>query len=125
MRSDTHSYDTVHDVDIASRSRSARPKGNLYDDKFFNQNVYDDYTQIVLWCTQTFKTTESKYVMDEGPSMIAKMKDLLDPLVKFEVDCEEVAKDVCNVLMHWQNNSTGGKRAFIPTLMIVMSVMPQ
>ena len=86
------------------------PKGNLNDDRFFNQNANDDYTQIVLWCTQTFKTTESKYVMDEGPSMIAKMKDLLDPLVKFEVDCEEVAKDVCNVLMHWQNNSAAGKK---------------
>ena len=52
-------YETIHDVDIDSRSRSAHPKVNLNDDKFLNQNAYNDYTQIIIRCTQTFEAKES------------------------------------------------------------------
>ena len=51
-----------------------------------------------------------------SPSMIAKMRGLLDPTVKFEVDYEKAANDVCNVFMHWQNNSAAGKMAIIPDI---------
>ena len=42
--------------------------------------------------------------------MTAKMRGLLDPLVKCGVDYEEAVKDVCNVLMHWMNNSAALKK---------------
>ena len=47
MQSDTTSDARMHNVDIASRSRSAHPKGNLNDYTFFNQNEYNDYAYIV------------------------------------------------------------------------------
>ena len=53
-------------------------------------------------------------VVTEGPSMISKMRGLLTPSIKCEVDYEEASKNVCNVLIHWQKGETVGKRAFIP-----------
>ena len=37
MRSDTTSDETMHDVDINSRFRSALPKGHLNNDKFLER----------------------------------------------------------------------------------------
>ena len=96
--------------------RSARPKGNLNEDSHFNSEKYDEYVELVLQCTQTFECSESSDVTTEGPSMIKKMRGLLDPSVKFEVDYEEAVKDVSNVLFMWKMDAAAGKRAFIPDM---------
>ena len=46
--------------------------------------------------------------------MISKMRGLLTPSIKCEVDYEKASKDVCNMLMHWQNGEAAGKMAFVP-----------
>ena len=48
--------------------------------------------------------------------MLVKMKDLLDPLVKDEVDYEEAVENVSNVWKGWMSCEAAGKRAFIPTV---------
>ena len=48
--------------------------------------------------------------------MLKKMKGLLDPSMKSEVDYEEAVKDSSNVLTQWNNGDTAGKRAFIPNI---------
>ena len=85
--------------------RSARPKDNLNEDIFFNEEKFDKYLNLVKLCTDTFETSESSDVLAEGPSMIAKMRGLLDPLVKFEVDYDEAIKDVSNVAFMWRMNA--------------------
>ena len=46
--------------------------------------------------------------------MIAKMRGLLDPLVKLEVDYDEAIKDVSNVAFMWRMNAAAGKKGFYP-----------
>lgn len=101
---------------VALTERSARPKDSLSEDIYFNHKSFDKYADIVLQCTQTYESTASSDVKAEGPSMIFKMRGLLSPSVKCEVDYEEASKDVCNVLLHWQKGEAAGKRAFIPDI---------
>ena len=61
-------------------------------------------------------STASSDVKAEGPSMIKKMRGLLHPSVKSEVDYEEAAKDISNVLFMWEMSAAAGKRAFIPDM---------
>ena len=96
--------------------RSARPNGDLNEDIYFNVEKYDEYAELVLQCTQTLEASQSSDVVSEGPSMIAKMRGLLDPSVKFEVDYDEAVKDISHVLFMWKMDGAAGKRAFIPDI---------
>ena len=75
---------------IAPKEMSACPKDSLNEDKYFNQKAFDEYADIVFGITA------------EGRSMISKMKGLLNPSIKCEIDYEEGPKDLCNELMHWK-----------------------
>lgn len=48
--------------------------------------------------------------------MITKMRGVLDPSLKYEVDYEEAVKDVSNALFMWRMEAAAGKRAFIPDI---------
>ena len=45
--------------------RSARPKDNLNEDIFFNEEKFDQYLNLVKLCTDTFETSESSDVLAE------------------------------------------------------------
>ena len=98
------------------KARLARPKTNFNENSFFNDASYDEYTKLVLKCTAVVESSKSHDVKKEGRSMISKMRGLLDPAVRSEVDYEEAVKDVSNVWIHWSNGEAAGKRAFIPTV---------
>ena len=48
--------------------------------------------------------------------MIPKMRKLMSPATKSEVDFCEAAKDASNILSKWSNDDVAGTRAFIPHL---------
>jgi len=58
-----------HSTDPSSKMRSARPKGNLNEDIYFNEEKFDRYLNLVKLCTDTFESSESSDVLAEGPSM--------------------------------------------------------
>lgn len=107
---------TSPDLPPTPHQRSTRPKDSLNEDIYFDQAKFDEYLQLVHLCTETFENSKSAKVRAEGPSMIAKMRALLHPSVKMEVDYDEAMKDVSNVAFMWRMNSAAGKKAFIPDL---------
>ena len=107
---------TIPNSPVVLKERSARPKNSLSEDISFNQESFDQYTDIVLQCTQIYESTASSAVKAEGPSIISKMRGFISPSVKCEVDYEEALKDVCNVFVRWQKGEAAGKRAFIPDI---------
>ena len=78
--------------------------------------AFDDYVALVLQCTEIARMTISSDVKLERQSIITKMRGLLDPKMKAEVDYEEASKDVSNVWLQWSTGEAAGKRAFIPTI---------
>ena len=110
----THLQQTIVAPSLPPPKSSAQPKDYLNEDIFFNEENFEKYLNLVKLCTDAFETSESSDVLAEGPSMIAKMRGLLDPLVKFEVDYDEAIKDVSNVAFMWRMNAAAGKRAFVP-----------
>ena len=92
----THLQQTIVAPSLPPPKSSAQPKDYLNEEIFFNEENFEKYLNLVKLCTDAFETSESSDVLAEGPSMIAKMRGLLDPLVKFEVDYNEAIKDVSN-----------------------------
>ena len=80
----------------------------------FNQDEYDDYAKLVVACDKVAKTTYLSDVKTEAPTMLKKMRGLLHPKIKSEVDYKEAAKDVSNILSMLRMKTAAGKRAFIP-----------
>ena len=115
MKTDTH---TPNNCFITTESPSSRSKGNINfnETKDFNDENYDEDVALVLQCNQTSFDYESSNVIAEGPSMISKMRGLINPAVKFEVDYEETVEDISNVLFMWRMNSATGKERSFWTL---------
>ena len=111
----SHDHPTPH-AENNSHARAAQPEASYNENINFSQVAFDDYVKLVLQCTEIASTTISPDVKLEGPSMISKMRGLLDPKVKAEVDYEEAAKDVSNIFIQWSEGEAAGKRAFIPTM---------
>ena len=103
-------------VNSDSKARASHHDGSYDEDIGYDQVAFDKYAQLVLQCSEIAKTTTSSDVKLETPSMISKMRGLLDPKVKAEVDYEEAAKDASNVWLQWSQGEAAGKRAFIPTI---------
>ena len=107
---------SLEEVSLASEARAAHPKCNLREDKAFDSNAFDNYCSLILQCTEVAKESKSSGVKAEAPSIIPKMRGLLDPAVKGEVDYAEATKDGINILAQWMIGDTAGTRAFIPDL---------
>ena len=103
-------------TDFPHEKRAVQPNGKLNEDIYFNEAKFDEYLNVVKLCTTTYESSESSDVLAEGPSMIAKMRGLLDPKVKYEVDYDEAIRDVSNVAFMWRMNAAAGKCAFIPDI---------
>ena len=117
MRATTAPDQHMTDVEFLTKPRGeARPDGSFNESNDFDEAAFDEYTRMVLECTQVAEETESVDVQEEGPSMIKKMRGLLHPSVKLEVDYEVAVKDVSNVLFMWKMNAAAGSRAFIPNI---------
>ena len=110
------SHHPTPSLECDSKARAACPDGSYDEDIHFNQVTFDDYAALVLQCTEIARTTISSDVKLERQSMITKMRGLLDPKMKAEVDYEEASKDVSNVWLQWSTGEAAGKRAFIPTI---------
>ena len=103
-------------VNTDSKVRATRPDGSYDKNIDFDEVAFDNYAQLVLRCNDIAKTTVSSDVKLETLSMISKMRGLLNPKVKAEVDYEEAAKDASNVWLRWSQGEAAGKQAFIPTI---------
>ena len=98
------------------RTQKARVRGESVEPTSFNQDAFDEYLDLVLRCTETAKESTSSDVKAEASSMITKMRGLLHPSVKDEVDYAEATKDSSNILTHWMKGEAAGTRAFIPDI---------
>ena len=97
-------------------TRKARPSGSLLEEPPFDYDAYDEYADIIRQCTQASNDTQCRGVKEEARTMIPKMRKLLAPQAKSEVDFREATKDASNILAKWSNDDVAGTRAFIPDL---------
>ncbi len=106
---------TDENVHLSSRNgRTTRPSGSLKEEDWFDEEAYTEYERIVLQCGETAKTSDSEAVKTEAPSMLAKMRRLLEPSIRTEVDYKEATVDLSNVLASWMMGKAAGTKAFIP-----------
>ena len=85
-------YDDIT-VTRSLRTRDSQSSISYNEDYCVDEDAFDDYLRLVNECTIVAHSTASPDVKAEGPSMINKMRGLLHPSVKSEVDYEEAAKD--------------------------------
>ena len=88
-------------------------------DTYFESPCSDDatveqYQKIVLECSRLAETTSSPDAKVEAPGMIKKMRALLDPKLRREVDFEEATQGCSNTLAEWSKGNCAGTRAFMP-----------
>jgi len=115
IRGEHQPIPSVEEAALEAAARKARPKASLKEAKF-NQEAFDEYSDLVLKCTNAAAKSSSADVKLESRSMIPKMRGLLDPSVKDEVDYAEATKDTNNILAQWEQDKAAGTRAFIPDL---------
>ena len=101
------------EMPIVEGARSGDP------DTYFESPCSDDvaveqYQKIVLECSRLAETTSSPDVKAEGPGMIKKMRALLDPKLRSEIDFEEATQGCSNIFAEWSKGNCAGARAFIP-----------
>ena len=107
---------SIYEDITVNRPLRTRDSISYKEDYCVNEDAFEDYLRLVNECTKVAHSTASQDVKVEGPSMIRKMRGLLHPSVKSEVDYEEAAKDISNVLFMWKMSAAAGKRAFIPDI---------
>jgi len=101
-------------IHLERSSRASRPK-NFTEEPVSNADEFDRYCEVVSECEKIAHSSSSSDVKAEAKSMIPKMRGLLKPELRDEVDFNEAAKDCSNVFAHWLNNEPAGTRAFIPS----------
>ena len=106
---------SLTELQMDPADRAARP-GDLIEAPISNDAEHDEYLRIVLQCTQTAEASLSEDVRVEARSMIPKMKGLLVPKLRAEVDFTEALKDCSHIHYKWLNNEAAGTRAFIPDI---------
>ena len=89
---------------IDPEARASRRTGDVNEAQFSNNVAFGKCEAIVIKCTKIAKSSISLDVLGESRSMISKMRYLLDPNLRCEVDYTEAAKDCSNVLHQWTNN---------------------
>ena len=99
---------SLSEMYIDAATRAARPD-DLRDDPFSDNAAVDEYTDIVLRCDKLAKSSICPAVQIEYPSMMKKMRGLLDPKLRSEVDFTEAAKDCSNVFTSWRTISLGDR----------------
>ena len=100
-------------LDLADRA--ARP-GNLTEAPISDDAEHNKYLRVISLCAVTANSSSSPDVLAEAKSMIAKMRKLLDPKLRDEVDFSEASMDCSNIHCKWLNNEPAGRRAFIPDI---------
>jgi hypothetical protein len=95
-------------------SRSSRP--DRLSEDMFDPAAYEEYTKLVILCTRAADATTSQAVKNESSSILSKMRSVLDPKVRDEVDFVEASKDGSVILKQWVEGQAVGRKAFIPDL---------
>ena len=67
-------------VPIERCARAARPTQNLCE-QVNDEQGFDEYEQLVIQCGETAASSSEKDVKMEAPSMLSKMRGLLDPRI--------------------------------------------
>ena len=109
-------FNATEETALNPAARDARPKGGLEEEQSFDPATFDEYCKIVRQCTDVVAYSLSRDVMTESRSMIPKMRGLLHPSVKSEVDYAEVTKDTSNILAKWLDGNAAGTSAFVPDI---------
>lgn len=95
--------------------RASRPT-KFNEDTSFDEKTFEEYCSLVRQCQDVASESTSSGVRLEARSMIPKLRGLLDPSIKFEVDYQEATKDGSNVLSCWRKGDAAGTSAFIPSM---------
>lgn len=96
-------------------SRASRPICSLKEPTAFDQESFDKFLQLVKQCEDAASAATNHEVAMESTSMIKKMRRLLHPTMRDQVDYEEATKDCSNIFLWWIDNQPAGSNAFIPT----------
>ena len=104
---------SLAELQLDPADRAARP-GDLTEAPISDDAEHDEYLRVVSLCTEAANSSSSLDVLAEAKSMIPKMRKLLDPKLRDEVDFSEATKDCSNIHRKWLNNQAAGRRAFIP-----------
>ena len=104
---------SLSDISMDPLDRASRTR-NLSESPFSNDADFDEYLGQVLACQKIADESRSPNVLDESKSMITKMRGLLTPQLRDEVDYKEATKDCSNIAVMWLKNEAAGTRAFIP-----------
>ncbi len=71
----------VDEQPLQRKSRLSRPTGSLKEEDWFDQVEFDEYERLVICCGEIARTTDNAHVKAEAPSMLTKMRALLDPRI--------------------------------------------
>ena len=104
---------SAKEMELNRAARTSRPK-EFIPDSLFDEQAYKEYEHLVIECTNVARESTSDDVKLESKSMIPKMRKLLNPRIKAEVDYIEAARDGSNILVEWAQGRAAGTRAFIP-----------
>ena len=116
IRGEYNPLPSAEEAELERAGRKARPKGCLDEEQTFDDKAFDEYGKLVLKCTEAAKDSPSADVKLEARTIIPKMRRLLDPSMKSEVDYDEATKDGSNILAKWQTGEAAGTSAFIPDI---------
>ncbi len=108
IRGEIQPIPSIDEVALDPAAREARPKGSLAEENAFDANAFDGYVDVVRRCTNAAKGSSSADVKLEGRTMILKMRGLLEPSMKSEVDYDEATRDCGNIFVKWINGDAAG-----------------
>ena len=97
---------------INPEARAACPD-DITETPFSDDDTYDAYVAIFMKCSDAAKSTISAYALEESPTMLSKMRGLMQPNLICKVDYAEAAKELRNVWHKWHNNQAASTRDFI------------
>ena len=92
------------------RSSRDGPLEGAMEEKDYDEKSFSAYSELVDKCVALDPQGD---VAHEYQSIILKMKSILSPDVRPEVDYEEAYRDVYTVYMAWSVGNAVGKSAFV------------
>ena len=81
-----------NDTSLKPDARTTQPKVNLKEDTDFDAAAFDEYSALVLRCTDLGTNSSCSDVRAEAMSMIPKMQALMHHQSKYEVDFQKPSK---------------------------------
>lgn len=86
-----------------------------YAEGQYNHDHFNKYLCFVNECESAAQKSNAEAIQAEAADIVRKLRGLLDPSIRSEVDYEEACEDFSPILVSWKADNPIGRRAFIPT----------